>query len=1010
MKKFFKKDIILCIKSGFSCVQYKALFLFLPAVLFIFSAGIFAQVSPRNVSDICGGLNIYSSKIYNWEWMMASAYTTDAHDGGAQWVTMQTAEVPQPAGNEYSHNTLPPVKLNIDQVRNGSASSPVNPATWVNGNAGASNAHYVEGYSIPYRVIIENLSGTGPRSVDIEWDIRHSGANALDFITNFNLIDFPAGSHVFNFGHTQETINPLPETGTWASGTAFTIPAPNFGNASVEATFNAIQGAGKGQIEIWNGNITGLSYISQGSLNNAQSSTRLRIFFTNTAANVIISWGGHIAKAADWGMGNSAAAVSGSPYHTRLIEWDADGAGPGSPATIGNQDRSLSADAVVDPPLCEISGNSPVACSTTQVYSSGLSSSDLAAGVTFDWSLTSNTCLATISDESSVSSVTISTGTKCNCTFTVKLTLFKNGQEFTSCSKVVTVQDTQAPTITCPAAPASPVNCPATPVFGIATATDNCGTPTITTGDVTTAGTCAGNYTVTRKWTATDACGNTAICSQSVTVQDVTAPTITSCPGNTTIDCPATPSFGTPTATDACSTPSLTFNDATTPGSCANNYSVTRTFTFRDACGNTATCSQTITVRDITAPGITFCPANTTIDCPATPSFGTPTATDACATPTLTYSDASSQGTCANNYSVTRTFTFRDACGNTATCSQTITVRDITAPGITFCPANTTIDCPATPSFGTPEASDACATPTLTHSDASTPGTCANNYSVTRTFTFSDACGNTATCSQTITVRDITAPQITCPPDVTVDCAVDTSPGAAAVGQATATDACGSSSVTSSDQTNSTGCVTVITRTWTATDACGNTAICVQHIIQKDLAAPVITCNDDGSATASDNCGSLAGFFLSNGVWTAIDASGNISTANCPVTGAGERIAISQQQQEQAAQVNTKEEKNKAAGTVQTMPLPGGLKVEAFPNPFTGKVKFAVTAPQPGYSTLEIMNMLGQKIKTVYRGHMQAGSQVFEITLPAGKFSTLLYIFRLGEQQVSGKLVQTTAR
>src|SRR5262245_1672592 len=48
---------------------------------------------------------------------------------------------------------------NIDQVRNGSAASPVNPGDWVNGNAGPSNAHFAEGYSIPYRVSITDLVG-----------------------------------------------------------------------------------------------------------------------------------------------------------------------------------------------------------------------------------------------------------------------------------------------------------------------------------------------------------------------------------------------------------------------------------------------------------------------------------------------------------------------------------------------------------------------------------------------------------------------------------------------------------------------------------------------------------------------------------------------------------------------------------------------------------------------------------------------------------------------------------
>ncbi|MCV4820721.1 hypothetical protein OFM15_32065, partial [Escherichia coli] len=57
-----------------------------------------------------------------------------------------------------------------------------------------------------------------------------------------------------------------------------------------------------------------------------------------TVANPVLAWGGHIAWGGDWGIGNSAGGINGSPYHMRLISFDGSG---------GNQDRSLSADAVI---------------------------------------------------------------------------------------------------------------------------------------------------------------------------------------------------------------------------------------------------------------------------------------------------------------------------------------------------------------------------------------------------------------------------------------------------------------------------------------------------------------------------------------------------------------------------------------------------------------------------------------------------------------------------------------
>jgi hypothetical protein len=58
----------------------------------------------------------------------------------------------------------------------------------------------------------------------------------------------------------------------------------------------------------------------------------------------------------------------------------------------------------------------------------------------------------------------------------------------------------------------------------------------------------------------------------------------------------------TPTATDNCGTPTLTFTTVTTPGSCPNQYTLTRTWTATDACGNVTNASQVFNVVDTTPP------------------------------------------------------------------------------------------------------------------------------------------------------------------------------------------------------------------------------------------------------------------------------------------------------------------------------------------------------------------------------------------------------------------------
>ena len=67
------------------------------------------------------------------------------------------------------------------------------------------------------------------------------------------------------------------------------------------------------------------------------------------------------------------------------------------------------------------------------------------------------------------------------------------------------------------------------------------------------------------------------------------------------------------------------------------------------------------------------------------------------------------------------------------------------------CPmAASPIACPATPFFPAPTVSGGCAPNPTAFNDVATPGPCPQGYSVTRTWTVTDACGNTAACSQTI--------------------------------------------------------------------------------------------------------------------------------------------------------------------------------------------------------------------------------------------------------------------
>jgi hypothetical protein len=80
--------------------------------------------------------------------------------------------------------------------------------------------------------------------------------------------------------------------------------------------------------------------------------------------------------------------------------------------------------------------------------------------------------------------------------------------------------------------------------------------------------------------------------------------------------------------------------------------------------------------------------------------------------------------------------------------------------------------------------------------------------------------------------------------------------------------------------------------------------------------------------------------------------------------------------------------------------------IKAYPNPFSDRVKFMVTSSVAGNGNLEIYNMMGQKIKTVYQGYIAAGTQTFELSLPGKQVANLVYVLTVGDKKVTGKILQ----
>jgi Secretion system C-terminal sorting domain len=196
---------------------------------------------------------------------------------------------------------------------------------------------------------------------------------------------------------------------------------------------------------------------------------------------------------------------------------------------------------------------------------------------------------------------------------------------------------------------------------------------------------------------------------------------------------------------------------------CASGPKIVK-FTVTDACNNAATATALLSIIDNVAPQFTAVPNDLTIKCGTNYSFGTPQVTDDCSSVTLTFVDAKSPTPCINGSEDIRTWTATDACGNTATASQRVIFEDLTVSTIVMTMTNKIADKTATCSqnidFDMPAMISNCpkGVITTTYEDNIVAGTCAKDYTITRTWTFTDECNNAYQVKQNIVVTDNVPP------------------------------------------------------------------------------------------------------------------------------------------------------------------------------------------------------------------------------------------------------------
>jgi len=402
-------------------------------------------------------------------------------------------------------------------------------------------------------------------------------------------------------------------------------------------------------------------------------------------------------------------------------------------------------------------------------------------------------------------------------------------------------------------------------------------------------------------------CDSSVVAQKTVAIRDNVAPTLEGVPADEIAPCDAIPQPPAVTAVGHCSPATVEMSENTTPGDCRGEWTIKRTWTATDGCGNQASQTQTIAVVDTVAPVLAGVPVDATVECDAIPAPAQVSATDNCSDAFVQLNERIESGACDGSFVVVRTWTATDECDNQTVGIQRITVRDTTAPVLSGVPADETVECESIPQPPAVTASDNCSDAMVALHESVNTGDCADGFTITRTWTATDACGNQSSQSQVLTVRDTTAPLLAgVPADETVEC--DAVPDPAPVA---ATDNCSDPLVELNESVAPGDCPGrfTIRRTWTATDACGNQSSHTQVIRVQDTTDPVLAgvpadetveCDaipQPATVTATDNCtaasvelaetvtpGDCQGRFTITRTWTANDECGNRASQSQVIT------------------------------------------------------------------------------------------------------------------------------
>jgi len=348
-----------------------------------------------------------------------------------------------------------------------------------------------------------------------------------------------------------------------------------------------------------------------------------------------------------------------------------------------------------------------------------------------------------------------------------------------SFTQVITVVDNTPPTIT-PATPAVVnASCNDVPLPPDVCASDNCPGLSISFTEVRRQlhenPQCA-RYTLNRTWTAIDACGLTASTNQLISVFDNTPPVCVPPQTPDTINCLDLYTPPPPVCTDDCSNVTVVLSSSTLPGPLNCSASKILFFSWRatDACGNFVVFNASVEVTVTSTPIIQGVPGDSVLECTANAPLVNPNATDECFPQVSPIVNVQSvPGACPNIRTDFYTFTVVNPCGTPGQSANfSVKYVDTTAPtfNVTL-PPNVTVQCDQIPAIPDISGLDICGAAAVSFRQTNTSGSCANSYTIFRTWTLSDCTGNNASYTQRIDVIDTTPPvlELTAQ-NVTVDC------------------------------------------------------------------------------------------------------------------------------------------------------------------------------------------------------------------------------------------------